>query len=301
MAIELRCPRCGSDVEGHRCTSCSFDMTPQEGIVRALPPERAEKYARFVQDYAHIRAAEGRGSQSSDFYLSLPYRDTTGKHSDQWRIRAKSFDYLARRVLKPLQNQGRVLDLGSGNCWMSYRLGLLGMDTVAVDLLVNEEDGLGAACHFEQALGRGMERFQAEVTHLPFRNGQFDAIIFNASFHYAESYEAALGESLRCLKPGGVVVVSDTPWYSQAESGEQMIQERVALFQKRFGTASNSIQSMEYLTDERLSKLEDAFSIRWIKHSPWHGLRRALRPLVARLFHRREPSKFYIYVARKHV
>jgi SAM-dependent methyltransferase len=274
-------------------------MSPKDGIVQALPPDRAERYAKFVRDYTHIRAAEGRSSQGNDFYLSLPYRDTTGRHTEQWKIRARSFRYLVQKVLNPLKGWGRVLDVGSGNCWMSYRLGLLGIHTVAVDLLLNEEDGLGAGCHYERSLGRQIDRFQAEATHLPFRDGQFDAIVFNASFHYAESFEATLRESLRCLKSAGLVVVSDSPWYAKAESGEQMLQERRESFQRRFGTASDSIRSMEYITDERLSRLEDQLSIRWIKHTPWHGLRRALRPSVARLLRKREPSKFHIYVAQK--
>ncbi len=27
-------------------------------------------------------------------------------------------------------------------------------------------------------------------------------------------------EALRCLKPAGMVIISDTPWYSREESGE---------------------------------------------------------------------------------
>jgi ubiquinone/menaquinone biosynthesis C-methylase UbiE len=65
-------------------------MKTSHGIVHALPPERAAHYARFIKDYERIRAAEGRGSESEDFYLGLPYKDTTGRNSNQWRIRARS-------------------------------------------------------------------------------------------------------------------------------------------------------------------------------------------------------------------
>ena len=35
---------------------------------------------------------------------------------------------------------------------MSYRLSQMGFHPVAVDLLINDQDGLGAATHFEKQL-----------------------------------------------------------------------------------------------------------------------------------------------------
>jgi SAM-dependent methyltransferase len=134
---------------------------------------------------------------------------------------------------------------------------------------------------------------------LPFQDGQFDVVIFNASFHYSEDYEITLREALRCLKPDGLVVICDTPWYSREESGEQMVAERRGNFRDRFCTASDSVQSQEFLTDERLRSLGESLSIRWTMHRPWYGWRWAVRPWVARLRRRREPSKFHIYVASK--
>ena len=298
--VQLLCPRCKAEVEGLQCSYCQFQMEIHNGIVRALPPERVAYYAKFIADYERIRAAEGRGSEGAEFYLALPYKDISGRNSHQWEIRSRSYDFLIKHLLKPLHGRGSILDLGAGNCWMSFRLALLGYGMVAVDLLTNENDGLGAAEHFRKHLSVPISRFQAEAAHLPFRDGQFDVIIFNASFHYAEDYEAVLSEALRCLKPGGRVIISDTPWYSREESGRQMVAERHAAFRQRFGSASDSLKSQEFLTDERLQGLEDNCSIRWTIHRPWYGWRWALRPWIARMRGRREPSSFRMYVARKH-
>lgn len=298
--VQLLCPRCKAEVEGLQCSYCQFQMEIHNGIVRALPPERVAYYAKFIADYERIRAAEGRGSEGAEFYLALPYKDTSGRNSHQWEIRSRSYDFLIKHLLKPLHGRGSILDLGAGNCWMSFRLAHLGYGMVAVDLLTNENDGLGAAEHFHKHLSIPIPRFQAEAAHLPFRDAQFDVIIFNASFHYAEDYEAALSEALRCLKPGGRVIISDTPWYSREESGRQMVAERHAAFRQRFDSASNSLKSQEFLTDERLQGLEDSCSIRWTIHRPWYGWKWALRPWIARIRGRREPSSFRMYVARKH-
>ena len=302
--VALRCPRCFALVDTLACAKCGFQMSVKDGVVQALLPERAEHYAHFIEDYEGIRAAEGRGSDSDDYYLGLPYNDASGRNRKQWEIRARSFKHLMKDVLAPagsvLDAPGlKVLDLGAGNCWMSFRLALAGYRPVAVDLLMNRQDGLAAAAHYDSHLPRSIPRFQAEMTRLPFRDGQFDAIVFNASFHYSEDYEATLREALRCLKEDGRVIISDTPWYSREESGRQMIAERQAAFIQRYGTASDSVASLEYLTNERLRMLAAQLSIQWTTHSPNYGFKWKMRPIVAKLRRRREPSRFRIYVAKR--
>jgi len=301
LGVRLQCPRCRSDISGLDCPKCAFRMETGGGIVHAIPQERAAYYAQFIEDYERIRSAEGRGSEHEEFYLGLPYRDVSGKNSKQWFIRARSYDYLFKHVSVRFTHDegGRILDLGAGNCWMSFRLALSGYHPVAVDLLTNDHDGLGAATHYRKHLNTLFPRFQAEMEYLPFQDEQFDAIIFNASFHYSEDYEATLREALRCVKSGGMVIISDTPWYTTEKSGGQMVSERHAAFLRQYGTASNSIRSIQYLSDERLRDLEEKFSIKWTMYSPQYGIRWAMRPLIAKLFNRREPSRFRIYTAQK--
>ena len=305
----LQCPRCAGAVylgpgDSYAfCYSCQFVMRQQGSIWRALPDDRLAYFSKFTREYEAIRNSEGRGSRSADYYLALPFRDTTGKNQDQWSIRAKTFRSLRQKVLTHIDqsNAGtpRILDIGAGNGWMSYRLARQGFRMTAVDLLVNDRDGLGAANHYRASLPQLFSRFQAESARLPFAAEQFDAVIFNASFHYAENYLETLGEALRCTRPNGLVIIADSPWYRREASGERMLAQRREAFIHRFGTASDSIPSREFLTDHRLSELERVFQIRWRSHTPFYGFRWALRPVVAALRRRREPSKFRIYYARK--
>jgi SAM-dependent methyltransferase len=298
--VRIRCPRCKANLQGLECPFCGLAMRERRGIVHALPPDRASHFARFISDYERIREAEGRGSASDEFYLDLPFSDLSGANREHWKIRRRTFDHLMGRVFAHWKGGERVLDLGAGNGWLSYRLALAGFEPVAVDLITNDFDGLGAATHFAKRVPGLFPRFQAELASLPFQDDQFDAAVFNASFHYAEDFFRSLGEALRCVKPGGLVVIADTPWYSRDESGQLMVAERRESFLRRYGTASDSIECLEYLTNHRLRTLSEQLSLDWQILHPGYGWRWALRPVIAKLRGRREPSRFRIYVAKKH-
>jgi SAM-dependent methyltransferase len=311
--IGLRCPACTTHLasmayhalgQGHEaigCRACSAIMAQDQGIWLALAQDRREYFARFIQDYETVRKAEGRGSDDPQFYLSLPYSDHTERNSWQWAIRARTYKHIERKILPFIKGEPfrplTVLDLGAGNAWLSYRLASLGHRPIAVDLQTNAFDGLGAAIHYRHSLPMLFPRFQAELDRLPFMDSQFDCAIFNASFHYSENYDRTLAEAIRCLRPGGTVVIADSPSYSRVESGQQMVEERRTLFRKRFGFASDSLESCEYLTRERLIALEARHDVEWTTHDVWYGFRWAFRPLVARLRGRREPSQFRIYTS----
>jgi SAM-dependent methyltransferase len=181
---------------------------------------------------------------------------------------------------------------------MSYRLALAGHAPVAVDLLTNDRDGLGAASHYQKQLARLFPRVQAELDVLPLMDDTFDLVIFNASFHYSEDYEKTIAEALRCTRTGGTILIADTPWYSNEASGQQMVIERRASFTQRYGFASDGLKSLEFLTDQRLQRLEACFGLHWLSHMPNYGMRWFMRPLLARMQGRREPSQFRIYTTR---
>jgi SAM-dependent methyltransferase len=276
-------------------------MVKERSVWRALPASRLAYYAKFMREYQAVREAEGRGSSDAEYYLALPYRDLSGRNQDQWTIRARTYSFMERKVLPQLERSRpgalKILDLGAGNAWLSYRVALRGHLPVAIDLLASELDGLGAAVYYQQKLPALFPRFQAELDCLPFTDSQFDVAIFNASFHYSEDYARTLGEAVRCLRNGALVMITDTAWYQHDHSGQRMLMERRSAFLARYGFPSDGLASLEYLTDSRLAALEQQFGIRWKIYSPFYGWRWAMRPFAAKLKGRREPSRFRIYAA----
>jgi SAM-dependent methyltransferase len=251
----------------------------------------ADARRQFLEDYGRIRSAEGRGSEESAYYRALPFADLTGQNSDQWRIRARTFRYFVDGVLP--RQRSNVLDLGAGNCWLSYRLAELQHRPVAVDIFVDPRDGLRAARNYPVEF----PLVEADFDRLPFTDTSFDLIVFNASFHYSSDYARTLAEARRCLRPEGRVVILDSPVYKLSEHGEQMRAERQVFFEKQHGFRSEALRSIEFLDEPMLDGLARDLRLTWRIHQPWYGLGWMLRPWKARLKGRRPPSRFWILEA----
>jgi SAM-dependent methyltransferase len=295
--IELQCPRCRSEIACRECLHCGFQMRELSGILYALPPERAVHHARLVEEYERIQRTQILESRSDEFFLGLPYSDALRRNASYWVRKASSFDCFVRRVLKVMvPSGGRILDLGAGNCWLSYRLVLAGYKPCAIDLLTNNLDGLGTAERYRRYLPDFFPRFRAEFDYLPFKDGQFDAAIFNASFHFAESFENVLREALRCCKPGGIVIICDTPWFSSKEFTHGAAGVRASECPRPVENTSGFTSA--FLTDTVLASLAKELHISWMTHYPHFGLRSTVEPFLARLYRRPPPPQFPIWVAQ---
>lgn len=257
---------------------------------------------RFLEDYVKIRHAEGRGSEHSDYYLALPYRDITGRLQDQWAIRSRSYRYLERALLPAMEKEAgrplRIADLGAGNCWMSYRLALRGHQVVATDILSDSLDGLAAGGHYLPHVA--FSRINAEFDDLPLANASLDLAIYNASIHYSADYHRTLAEARRCLRPGGRFMIVDSPIYRRREHGEMMRRERHQQFQSTYGFASDTLECIEFFDEQMLAELSRSLRIAWDVYRPWYGWQWALRPWRARWKGSRPPSRFWILAGRFH-
>lgn len=247
---------------------------------------------QFLEDYAKIRAAEGRGSSTSDYYRALPYEDLTGRNAAQWRMRARTFEYFRRKILP--RRACDVLDLGAGNCWLSYRLAEMGHAPVAVDIFSDARDGLSAARHYPVEF----PVIEAEFDHVPLAPRSFDLAIFNSSIHYSTDYERTLREARRCLRGDGRVVILDSPIYKRREHGERMRAERHTAFEHQYGFRSEALESIEFFDLDMLEDLARELNLEWEIHRPWYGWKWHLRPLRAALKGQRPPSRFWILIGR---
>ncbi len=282
-----------------RCPDDGFSFNREDGIWHCLLPERAGFFEQFTHEYEQVRRGEGRGSDDPDYYRALPFEDLSGQMVGDWHIRALSFMTLLEKVIKPLEtkpgNQLKILDLGAGNGWLSYQLARRGHHLAAIDLIVNDWDGLGV----HKMYNVDFLPIQAEYDQLPLDDDQADLVIFNASFHYTTNYLTTLKEAWRVAMDDGLVVVMDSAVYHDPTSGEQMILERENHFFQRYGFPSNAIPSQNYLTYDLLKDLANQLDVYWLLFWPIPAWRWTIRRLRARLRGHREPAQFPLILGQK--
>jgi SAM-dependent methyltransferase len=251
---------------------------------------------RFLEQYRQVRRAEGRGSEDPDYYRALPYQDLTGRNSQMWAMRARSYKYLESRLLPNWERTAKrpldILDLGAGNCWMSYRLGLRNHRLTALDIFGDPLDGLRAARLYPFEI----PAIEGEFNALPFAPQSFDLLIYNAAIHYSTNYFETLREALRCLRRSGRVVIIDSPVYDKYEHGLRMVEERKLAYEQKYGFPSDAMKSIEFLDTPTLGSLAETLGLRWRVYRPWYGWRWHMRPLKALLQRKRPPSNFWILV-----
>jgi len=261
----------------------------------------AETLERFRVDYAAHRAAEGRALAEAEL-LDLPWL-RQGPLARQWRVRARTFEAFCDRLVDPMARAMgrslRILDLGAGNGWLSYRLASRGHDCTAVDIRDDGVDGLGAA-----EVLRARVPFVCLVNafeRLPVADRFADLTVFNAALHYATDLRATLAEASRATRSGGSIVILDSPFYAKDAHGAAMVAEKHARAAERFGDRAHSLLALphiEYLTAERLREASASLGLSWRRRRVLYPLWYELRPLAAWLRGDRPPSRFDIWSAQ---
>ena len=176
---------------------------------------------QFVLDYGRLRLAEGFASTDPEYARRLPFRDTTGRNAAAWRLRALHY-VVVRAGLALLPNVRRILDVGAGNGWLARRLaGRYRVTALDVDAT---NAGLGALDDPR------VHRVRGDLESLPLAEGSFDVVIVAAALHYCTDLPRALGEMARVLRPGGVAIIADSPFYSDALSRNRAWQRTLGYY-----------------------------------------------------------------------
>ena len=81
---------------------------------------------------------------------------------------------------------------------------------------------------------------------------QFDAVVLNASLHYAPDVARTLEAAHALVATGGTLVVMDSPWFERDADGEVMVTEQLAEFTRRYGVGEVVRPGLGYLTFRRL-------------------------------------------------
>jgi len=304
----LACPQCGAlleaaaapvqdplrSVESIACTRCQSSYCKRDDIWRFLNPATEDAIAPFLQQYRTVRKQEGRHDLTDAEYRNLPSVPSTDPHATEWGIRRETYHHLLRHVLAAGQQPSAILDLGAGNGWLSHRLAALGHQLVAVDVSADDRDGLGVVRRYPP----GIVAIQADFNALPLAPCQFDVVLFNGSLHYAGNPGRTLAGVHPLLRPGGTLVVMDSPIFHEDVDGVAMIADIVRRFAEQYGLQNSIRPGRGYLTFALLAESANAMRLD-AEFVPSRGsLAWRLGRSVSRLRQGRQPAAFGLWVAR---
>jgi SAM-dependent methyltransferase len=146
----------------------------------------------------------GENKIAADFYDSKLWARTKLWESLFWLLNGGQ--RRARQVVLrdlPKASSVRLLDVAIGDgaytSWLPEEWSIVGVDVSTAQL---------CACQRRNA-GRDLKLVLGEAEDLPFRDGEFDAVLSNGGFNHFADPEQALREMVRVSKPGAPIVIAD--------------------------------------------------------------------------------------------
>lgn len=310
--FRFRCPECGSKAfsagSDLLCPAEGRRLAGSEGVLPLMRGERVKAQAAFLDGYRRIRRIEGWGGDA-DYYRGLPFA-SEGRHRAVWKIRARSYRGALRAIARrfPEVKQAdewdklalRILEVGAGNGWFSWRMAQAGHYVLATDISLDEEDGLGAVTRYARpgvAHGDRLTRALAEMEDLPLEDAQFDLVVANGSLHYAGRIGDAVSEAHRVLRPGGLFLVLDSPVYDTPEPGREMVRRRQE--HHRGLGISDSASTAGFLVEGDFVALSVDVGFQVDVEYPFEGVPRRLRRAYCLLKRAAPPARFPLFALEK--
>lgn len=168
---------------------------------------------KFEDIYIRLRSAEGRIYNDSEVNL-LPDIPPMHRHYEEWKIRKKSSGMLTDYIgLNKIEKS--ILDIGSGNGWLSNKLADLDKsEVIGADINIAElEQSARVFGNRENILFLYGDIFNLKL--------KFDYIILAAAAAYFKDLDELISSLLTGLKPGGEIHIMDSPFYKNTLKAKQ--------------------------------------------------------------------------------
>jgi SAM-dependent methyltransferase len=286
----LGCPVCQEALRQQEnslyCPNDDLSFPLRDGIFRLMSPEQREEADAFAEEYRDRREEQGWRSLTAEEMVALPTIPPEGWDKIYWPVRHKSFQVLMRWFKQYIEGRTRplrVVDMGAGVGWLAGRLAMEAnelVELVALDLSSDDAFGLGAAGRLRQELDLPLTLVQGDIEGPPFQRKSVDLLIYNASLHYAGDVAACLAVSADLLRPGGAVVIMDSPISTGPVTAISEPPPGVGnkIEKKITGRSGRPLSNEEVV--QALTKAGLTYEITSI----WRGLRWQVRQLRMRLF-----------------
>jgi len=205
------------------CATCGANYPIRRGMPQLyLNDERWAPKAREAEGWVTFHKNLGIYDVVEDAVdLHIPYYP-----QEPWISVARSFD-IAMRIVQ-LTGAETILDLGAGRGWAAKYFARLGCRVVALDVVADDNVGLGRARGLMDHAGVYFDRIIGDGENLPLAPGGFDLVFSAAALHHSSHLPELLRQVARVLKPGGRLLAIREPCISIAEDEAATLAEVAA-------------------------------------------------------------------------
>jgi SAM-dependent methyltransferase len=233
------------------CTGCG-QLYPIEQRLPLLyvNDQRWAPKAREAIGWVKLHKKLGIYEQSQDAVdLKIPYYP-----QEPWLTTARHFD-VGLKVAN-LSGHEMILDLGAGRGWAAKHFALKGCYAIAIDIVPDEQVGLGrayalmdhASVHFEPVIG--------DSENLPFIADTFDIVFGAAVLHHTSNLPLLLQNVYKVLKPNGRLIAISEPCISLSDDPRKVL-EKDAADELALGINENRPTYLDYWTALKKAGFDD--------------------------------------------
>lgn len=194
------------------CTRCGAAYPILRGMPQLfLDDERWRPKAREAEGWVTFHKNLGIYDVVEDAVdLHIPYYP-----EEPWIGVARSWDVGLKLVA--LTGAETILDLGAGRGWAAKHFAALGGRVVALDVVADDNVGLGRGKALMEHAGVYFDRLIGDGENLPFAEGAFDLVFCAAALHHSSNLPQLLRQVAHVLKPGGRLLALREPCISIAD------------------------------------------------------------------------------------
>lgn len=228
-----RCPGCHGQIEvvaGDMGTS-----TVDNGLLACVDCQRQYSVQKGIA-FLHLdddtwtsKAVEAQGWV--DYHKMKGIYDQTGVGIDfmlpyfpeePWIEVARSFDIGLE--IAHLKGGERILDLGAGRGWAAKHFALRGCEVVALDVVPDDQIGLGRSRALMERDHTYYELMIADSENLPFVDDTFDIVFCCGVLHHATDLAVEARNIHRVLKPNGRLIAINEPCIPESQSEAEALE-----------------------------------------------------------------------------
>jgi 2-polyprenyl-3-methyl-5-hydroxy-6-metoxy-1,4-benzoquinol methylase len=194
----------------------------KDGIYEVIDAEERNKLNYFLTCFEEYRLSNNLVIKDESLYKNLPFSLDT----EEWKVRQKDILILEKKIKD--KNQLNILDVSSWNGWLSNYLSEKGHKVSALNLFIDEYDGLKSKKKYDTTY----LSFQINVEEIFRIKDKFDLIIFNRNWAFINNKQKVFNDAKKMLTANGEIVFTGLSFYNNPTHPKQELK----LMNKKFKT-----------------------------------------------------------------